>query len=1711
MFMDWFYKRQGIIELKPQDLKGPAFKLVKVFHPNVIHLQYQIEEWHKLLTDSVDESIIRHNVSKPLPLGGPPGQVTIQYDFFFNKDLKYLRYSSMGGKPALSILKMKAAYYLDVGLEQMVPDQMWIEEECKYGIAAIAVRSHMRTLSVVRIQVFSMYGYDYMKKIVLRRADLNEHIIAERDFKYLYPSDFEDIRPLAEDYQTQLNLTKPRWDATGFENKHEFMVIDSPRAIKFRDKYGVQMIMRFNEIHGTLHQIDEALDYRVKEFKVNRMNPGLNIRFWTRKDVDRRKEFMFAIKKRLKTKRIFRNLESFVGGRSAPASDDLNQNALLSLEPRDHLKNLIRTLFHYACFFTHCENAHCAGLPENKRIPCQIWDVVGYNIIHVISSASSAVTYTSVYTDSEPGRVFWGADEELSDKRVSASHRVRIRWTPMQPVAPPSPYYIPSPEDPQTRPVPEDEDERDLMFIQPHDPDYVPEPMYLEYIPLEDVHVLPDKEQPLPIVVLPTAESPGYVVESDPEDDPEEYEDDETEDGLVDYPMDRGDDGDDDDGDSSGDNVASGDDVDDEDEDEEDEEEGEDEHLASADSAVVITTVELVSPPEGTKPAEVERLLAMPTPPPSPLTSLLPPSARERLARYTTPPAHLPPPVPSLLLPSSGCPTQIQTLRMASTQALIDAVTAALPLPPLPPPIYIPPPIVRRDDILEIKMPPRKRSCLFNLGFRQSILSFRPTVSSYVHTSLALGTSDVTTAVGHQAQMVETLRVMGDMRREMGNMQAKLLARREQPRRARQPGSDARVPDHQDAPRDAYRTEGVVGLTRWIEKMESVFNISGFAIKNQEVLKKKITEKYCPQGEIRKLEIELWNLKFVANETEKIDKYISEIPDNIYGSVKSSKPKTLDETIENNHGHQQQPAKRNNVTKVYNIGSGEKKPYGGNLPKSSGNTNVANAQRDNRANPKGNGCFECGASGHFKRDCPKLKNKDMGNVNAQAWVYAVRNAKKKGNASRNPDSNVVTGNSYDVELADGKIVRELSDQLQELFDKGFIRPSTSPWGAPILFIKKKDGSFRMCIDYRELNKLTVKNCYPLLRIDDLLDQLQGFSVYSKIDLRSGYHQLRVQEQDVPKPAFRTRYGHYEFQVMPFGLTNALAVFIDLMNRVSKPYLDKFVIVFIDDILIYSKNGKQHEEHLKGKKEENAFQLIKQKLCSAPILALPDGSKDFVVYCEASHKGLGVVLMQREKKCNSGARNSFTYDPILESFKEVQIIPIPPPQSHFNICLCQICESNSHYGYECSQRVPLVYEPEPCYNLNFSDNDYSHDLPRVYPLIDHHCCYKCGNSLNDFFCHRCTGEFCRYGAHFGYNCHAQVPSIQTLPSFPQQYHCCEDYNIISGLPPCVAITPSLSTEEPDNSLSMGDEHLDTISATESDEFIKSSVESLILIPNQFEDFFDYNDEFTSTDDDSFSIDNIEYVEASPPDSEFVSSEVMEIVIPEVGGIDDDILLIIKDDILREKLLNINLLIANIKALNDNPTPSLDFMTKSFSTSLNSLLEETNTFDNYLPKFETFCFNLEEISSGSTTTRSNISLPEYEAFYDDHVKEISSGSTTTHSDSSLYDSFIFDLSINPFPPADRSDFYEFADELTHIISLPEYDCFCFKIKPNSGDFTLDVVEDTFPTREPRVHYALPTHPTFQLHLDFILSSESLFAYVIWIFLFSHIQLLLNIFYP
>nr|GEW42001.1 putative reverse transcriptase domain-containing protein [Tanacetum cinerariifolium] len=595
-------------------------------------------------------------------------------------------------------------------------------------------------------------------------------------------------------------------------------------------------------------------------------------------------------------------------------------------------------------------------------------------------------------------------------------------------------------------------------------------------------------------------------------------------------------------------------------------------------------------------------------------------------------------------------------------------------------------------------------------------------------------------------------------------------------------------------------TKGVVGLTRWLEKMESVFQISNCTVACQDVtyampwatLKRMITDKYCPRGEIQKLESDYWNLKVKA----KVERYIGGLLDMIHGSVKASKPQSMQEAIKfatemmdkkmlthterqaehkrkiddtsRNTQHQQQPFKRNNVARAYTAGPGDKKSYGGTKPlcpkcnyhhdgpcapkctnckkighlardckgrpaaaannkNNTNNQNNNNNQRAQGANARGITCYECEVQRHYKSDCPKLKNV--------------------------PGVELVARAPY--RLAPSEI-KKLSDQLKKLAKKGFIRPSSSPWGAPVLFVKKKDGSFQMCVDYRELNKLTVKNRYLLPRIDDLFNQLQGSSVYSKIDLRSGYHQLRVREEDISKTAFRTRYEHYEFQVMPFGLTNAPAVFMDLMNRVCKPYLDKFIIVFIDDIMIYSKNKQEHKEHLKlilkllkkeqlyakfsncefwipkvqflghiidsqgihvdptkiesvkdwaspktateirqflglagfyrrfiegfskiarsmtkltqkkvkfdwGDKQEAAFQIIKHKLCSAPILALPEGSEDFVVYCDASIKGLGEVLMQREKVISYGSRqlkvhekNYKTYDLELGAVKELNM-------------------------------------------------------------------------------------------------------------------------------------------------------------------------------------------------------------------------------------------------------------------------------------------------------------------------------------------------------------------------------------------------------------------------------------------------------------------------
>nr|GEY79293.1 hypothetical protein [Tanacetum cinerariifolium] len=455
------------------------------------------------------------------------------------------------------------------------------------------------------------------------------------------------------------------------------------------------------------------------------------------------------------------------------------------------------------------------------------------------------------------------------------------------------------------------------------------------------------------------------------------------------------------------------------------------------------------------------------------------------------------------------------------------------------------------------------------------------------------------------------------------------------------------------------------------------------------------------------------------------------------------------------------------------------------------------------------------------------------------------------------------------------------------------------------------------------------------------------------------------------------------------------------------------------------------------------------------------------------------------------------------------------------CICKSYGKGAHIGYNCPPKVPIISNPEPC------NQTINNEPLKTLPSFDPPCyskkeksvpCVSKPNFVDEYSyifnpppqppIYSC--EFCESNAQYGHYCTPQAPFnnpkqgySQDL-NFPQNIHNFQQQSKKSKrieeeqaanarywkIPACCdddddhnyAITP----EETDNSLSMGDEHLDTILATESDEVIKSSVEDLVPVPSesegipehkcdlpfhdnsppldvskdQFEDFSESNNEVSSIDDDSFSINNIDYVEALPPDSELVSSEVMEIVIPKVGGIDDDIPLTIKDDNLREKLLNVNLLIATIGALNDNPPPSSDCKIKSSSTSPKSLLEETNTFHNSLPEFENFYFDLGEISSGSTTTHSDISLSEY-------------------------DSFIFNLTHE-----------EFVDELAHIISPPKYDRFSFWNLPDQGELMFVL--------NPGIRENLSTT---LVNLPIEDDHSPLLAYVVWIFV-AYLTILGNV---
>ncbi|GJZ78189.1 putative reverse transcriptase domain-containing protein [Tanacetum coccineum] len=373
------------------------------------------------------------------------------------------------------------------------------------------------------------------------------------------------------------------------------------------------------------------------------------------------------------------------------------------------------------------------------------------------------------------------------------------------------------------------------------------------------------------------------------------------------------------------------------------------------------------------------------------------------------------------------------------------------------------------------------------------------------------------------------------------------------------------------AARDADRSQngddnynsgtGVVGLTQWFERMETVFNISNYAVENKELA--------------------LMCGRMFPEESGKIKKYVGGLPDMIHGSVMASKPKTMQDAVEFAIELIDKKIRADmsfvsttfssliditptTLDHYYDVELADGKIIRINTIIRGCTLNLLNHPFNIDLMPVELGSFDViiGMDWLEKYQAVIVCAKKIVRI---PWGNETLIVRGDGSDRRNetyfpevfpedlsglPPTRQV---QFQIDLIPGAApvarapyrlapskMKELSDQLKELSDKGFIRPSSSPWGAPVLFVKKKDGSFRMCIDYRELNKLMVKNCYPLLRIGDLFDQLQGSNVYSKIDLRSGYHQLRVREEDIPKTAFRTRYGHYEFQVMPFGLTNAPA-------------------------------------------------------------------------------------------------------------------------------------------------------------------------------------------------------------------------------------------------------------------------------------------------------------------------------------------------------------------------------------------------------------------------------------------------------------------------------------------------------------------------------------------------------------------------------------------
>nr|GEV88630.1 reverse transcriptase domain-containing protein [Tanacetum cinerariifolium] len=662
------------------------------------------------------------------------------------------------------------------------------------------------------------------------------------------------------------------------------------------------------------------------------------------------------------------------------------------------------------------------------------------------------------------------------------------------------------------------------------------EPMYPEYIPLEDEHVLSVEEQPLPPVDSPTAELPGYFAKLDPEEDPEEYEDDESEDGPVDYTMDGGEDGDDDDGDSFRNDA--------DDEDEEDEEE--EEHLASADSAIIVPTASISLPPE----AEVERLLSMPTPPPSPLTSLSPPSAGERPARYTVPSAYSSPP-----------------------PALIDAVTATLPsplLPPLPPPLYTPPPVDRRNDIPETELPPRRKSCLFALNPRYEVgesstaIPIRGRwidygfVSTLDDEAIRRGIREVGCGIRDTwVDLIEAVPEIAPMTLGEVNIRVTELAE---------------LHEHDIHELDALQKDAQDSRTRISQRIMAPVTRRGQNTPPNDTNPNNMTPKSVQA---------MIDQALLRNFTNGDESHSSD-GDN-QRSVQTARPCFYADFM------------KWHLARDY---------------KSSGNANVANAQRDNRAIPKGNGCFECGALGHFKRDCPKLKNKNKESVNARGCVYAEKEGMHRG--TRTPMSSRVR-NSYDVELTNGKIVGV-------------------------------DTIIQGCT----LNLLN----HPF-NLDLILMELGSFNVIIGMDWLGRYHAMIMCDEKLVRIPYGNETLIFYGDESNDGRESRLTI---ISCSKAQKYMAKECQIFLAHIFAKKEEDKSEGKQLKdclfenrleiglspaeaylkgiefdwGEKEKNTFQLIKQKLCNAPIIDLLKGSEDFMVYCDASYKGLGVVLMQREK-------------------------------------------------------------------------------------------------------------------------------------------------------------------------------------------------------------------------------------------------------------------------------------------------------------------------------------------------------------------------------------------------------------------------------------------------------------------------------------------------